>query len=52
MIDPAHYEGESTDTVRAPMPLGKMGRRLQEIAAMAPEERPLDLYAALAEVAR
>jgi hypothetical protein len=29
-----------------------MGRRLQEIAAMAPEKRPLDLYAALAEVAR
>jgi hypothetical protein len=29
-----------------------MGRRLQEIAAMKPEQRPMDLYAALAEVAR
>ncbi|MCE6966987.1 Mu transposase domain-containing protein [Cereibacter sphaeroides] len=31
--DEAHYEGEDTDRVRAPMPLGRMGRRLQEIAA-------------------
>jgi transposase len=52
VLDPAHYEGEATDTVLPPMPLGKMGRRLQEIAAMAPAQRPLDLYAALAEVAR
>lgn len=52
LIDPAHYEGQDTPTVRAPMPLGKLGRRLQEIAAMAVERRPLDLYAALAEVAR
>jgi len=29
-----------------------MGRRLQEIAEMVPEKRPLDLYAELAEVAR
>jgi hypothetical protein len=29
-----------------------MGRRLQEICAMPVERRPLDLYAALAEVAR
>jgi hypothetical protein len=29
-----------------------MGRRLAEIAAMAPERRPIDLYAALAQVAR
>ena len=52
VIDPAHYEGEATETILPPMPLGKMGRRLQEIVAMAPEQRPLDLYAALAEVAR
>lgn len=52
VIDPRHYEGEDTATVAAPMPLGKMGRRLAEIMAMAPEQRPLDLYAALAEVAR
>ena len=52
VIDPRHYEGEATATVLAPLPLGRMGRRLQAIAAMTPETRPLDLYAALAEVAR
>jgi transposase len=52
VIDPAHYQGDSTPTVRAPQPLGRMGRKLEAIAAMAPERRPLDLYAALAEVAR
>ncbi|MHC4066375.1 MAG: IS21 family transposase [Planctomycetota bacterium] len=52
LIDPCHYEGPSTDRIEAPTPLGKMGRRLEEIAALVPEQRPLDLYAALAEVAR
>jgi transposase len=52
LIDPRHFEGESTDRVLAPIPLGRMGRRLAEIAAMVPQQRPLDLYAALAEVAR
>lgn len=50
--DEAHYEGESTDRVEAPMPLGRMGRRLQEIAASGVQHRSLDLYARLAEVAR
>ena len=52
VIDPRHFEGESTAEVLAPLPLGRMGRRLAEIAALVPEQRPLDLYAALAEVAR
>ena len=52
LLDPAHYEGASTATVQAPTPLGRMGRRLQELAAMPVQQRPLDLYAALAEVAR
>lgn len=52
VIDPRCYEGPPTATVLPPMPLGRMGRRLQEIAAMAPQQRPLDLYAALAEVSR
>lgn len=50
--DEAHYEGEDTDRVRAPMPLGRMGRRMQEIAASGVQHRSLDLYARLAEVAR
>jgi transposase len=52
LIDPRHFEGDSTAEVLAPLPLGRMGRRLAEIAAMIPQQRPLDLYAALAEVAR
>ena len=52
VLDPAHYEGPSTATVTAPVPLGRMGTRLAEIAAMTPQARPLDLYAALAEAAR
>jgi hypothetical protein len=38
--------------VLPPTPLGRFGRRLAELAALAPERRPLDLYAALAEAAR
>ena len=52
LIDPAHYQGEPTADVLPPMPLGRMGRRLQELSSMAPQQRPVDLYAALAEVAR
>lgn len=52
VLDASHFEGPSTETVTAPAPLGRMGSRLAEIAAMRPEQRPLDLYAALAEVAR
>lgn len=50
--DERHYEGEDTDRIRAPMPLGRMGRRLAEIAASNVQHRSLDLYARLAEVAR
>jgi transposase len=52
LIDPRCYEGEATERVLPPPPLGRMGRRLAEIAALPVEQRPLDLYAALAEVAR
>ena len=52
VIDPRHYDGDSTDTVIAPPPLGRMGRKLAEITAIPPQQRPLDIYAALAEVAR
>jgi transposase len=52
LIDDACYDGEATERVEKPKPLGRMARKLREIAAMPVEVRPLDLYAALAEVAR
>jgi transposase len=52
LLDPSHYDGAGDERVAAPPPLGRMGRRLQEILEMAVEKRPLDLYAALAEVSR
>jgi len=47
LIDPSCYAGEATERVLAPPPLGRMGRRLQEIASLPVEARPLDLYAEL-----
>ena len=52
LIDPACYDGPGTAEVLPPKPLGRMARKLQEIAALPVERRPVDLYAALAEVAR
>jgi len=52
LIDPSCYEGRATEWATPPPPLGKLGRKLQEIAEMPVALRPLDLYAALAEVAR
>lgn len=52
LIEPAHYEGPGDERVAPPMPLGKLGRRLQEIIDRPVEQRPLDLYAELVEVAR
>ena len=52
LIDPKCYEGPETADVLPPRPLGRMGRRLQEIMDLPVEKRPLDLYRALAEVAR
>lgn len=52
LIDQAHYDGEADERVIAPVPLGRMGQRLQEILEQPVEQRPLDLYAALAEVSR
>lgn len=52
LIDPGHYEGASTQHVLAPTPLGRLGKRMQELAAIAVDRRPIDLYAELAEVAR
>jgi hypothetical protein len=52
LIEPSHYEGSSDERVIAPVPLGRMGQRLREILEMPVQKRPLDLYAALAEVSR
>lgn len=52
VIDPACYEGESTSEVHAPRPLGKLSRKLQEIAATPVQLRSIEMYAQLAEVAR
>jgi transposase len=52
VLDPSHYEGESTERVLAPTPLGRMGRRMQEVWAMPPERRPIDQYVVYAEAAR
>jgi hypothetical protein len=52
LLEPQHYEGESTDRIEAPIPLGRMGRKLQELWTLAPERRAIAQYAALAEVAR
>jgi hypothetical protein len=52
VLDPRHYDGPNTDRVLAPPPLGRMGRRLQELAEAPVMQRSIELYAALAEVAR
>ncbi len=52
LINAAHYDGPGDDRVMAPLPLGQLGQRLREILEMPVEQRPLDLYAALAEVKR
>ena len=52
LIDSTCYEGPGTAQVLPPKPLGRMARKLQEIAALPVERRPVDLYAALAEGAR
>ena len=52
VCDDAHFHGDDTDRVRAPMPLGKMGRGLQALAASNVQQRSIDIYARLAAVAR
>lgn len=52
LLNPSHYAGPGNERVSPPVPLGKMGRRLQQILEQPVEQRPVNLYAALAEVAR
>lgn len=51
-VDPSCYEGEGTATVIRPRPLGRMSRKLAEIAGMPVQLRSIDIYAQLAEVAK
>lgn len=46
------YDGPEDPRVARPTPLGRMGRRMEELAGDGLELRSIDFYAALAEVAR
>lgn len=52
LIDATCYEGNPTEQVAAPVPLGKMARQLEVIAAMEVEQRSIEIYAQLSEVAQ
>ena len=52
LINPAFYEGDSTAHVKAPPPLGRMGKKILELADEPVTYRSIDFYHALAEVAR
>jgi transposase len=52
LIDQRHYDGPNTERVIAPPPLGRMGARIQELAQAPVARHSIELYAALAEVAR
>lgn len=52
LVDSACYEGEGDERVMAPVPLGKMAKKLQEIADRPVQLRSIDIYAELAEVAQ
>lgn len=52
LIDPQCYEGEGTPRVSAPVPLGRLASRIQELEADGVERRSVDWYAELVETAR
>jgi len=52
LIDQTHYDGPSDDRVIAPPPLGRMGRRVQELIEAPVAHRAIETYHLLAEVAR
>ena len=51
LIDPSCYEGDE-DSVNTPRPLGKIARKLEELAAEPIGHRSIEIYARLAEVVR
>lgn len=44
-----HFSGEPTPTHCPPMPLGRLGQLLEQIGEQPVDQRPADLYAAIAE---
>ena len=52
LIDRRCYEGEATERVHAPKPLGRLSRKLLELAAEPVQRRSIDYYAAVEGVAR
>jgi transposase len=52
LLTPAHYEGPSTPTVRAPTPLGRRAHQQLMGRAGTPTRRPLAEYAALIDATR
>jgi hypothetical protein len=52
IIDEAHFEGHGGGRVLPPLPLGQMRRRLPEFARLPVQQRSIEIYVQLAEVAR
>lgn len=52
LIDQAHHDGPSDDRIIAPPPLGRMGRKVQELIDAPVAHRAIETYHLLAEVAR
>jgi transposase len=51
LLDNAHFEGPATATHAPPLPLGKMGKRILELAQADVQLRAVDYYQKLMEVA-
>lgn len=49
IVSPDNYEGESTATHVAPLPIGRTGRHILELANAEVAPRAVDYYAALVE---
>lgn len=49
-VDAACYSGPSTDEVTAPQRLGRVARKLDEVAALPVQLRSIEIYAQLSEV--
>lgn len=50
LINEAHYQGEATPTHRPPLPLGRIGSKIRELAEAEVERRAVDYYHELMEV--